>query len=162
MLSPDFPENVSEVARAALFVPETKPVWALLQELLQTQVHVAIVVDEYGGTAGLITVEDILEEVVGEIADEYDRSRPPPLKRLSETAAEVDARMRVDEVNEQMAIHVPQQEDYDTVGGLAFTVLGRVPSVGEQFRVNGIDFTILEVGKHRIKRLRVESRAGEE
>lgn len=152
---------VSDVARRPLFVPETKPVWQLLQEFRTSKVHVAIVVDEYGGTAGLITVEDILEEVVGEIADEYDREPPPPLKRLADDTAEVDARMRVDELNQELGTHVPEDEDYDTIGGLAFSVLGRVPAAGEQFRVSDVDFTILEAGDHRVRRLRVRIRPEE-
>ena len=149
--------SASDVVRQPLFVPETKPVWQLLQELRQSKVHAAIVVDEYGGTAGLITVEDILEEVVGYIADEYDRGHAPPFKRVSDTAAEVDARMRVDELNDELNVAVPEEEDYDTVGGLAFTALGRVPEVGERFRIGGVDFTIIAASEHRIERLRVES-----
>ena len=149
-------EKVTEVVRRPLFVPETKPVWQLLQEFRGGERHVAIVVDEYGGTAGLVTVEDILEEVVGEITDEYDRGEPPPLKRLSETAAEVDARMRVDELNSELGTHIAEHEDYDTVGGLAFDALGHVPAVGERFRVDDVDFTILEAGSHRVGRVRVE------
>jgi len=159
---PSAPDGkVTEVVRRPLFVPETKPVWELLQEFRGGKQHVAIVVDEYGGTAGLVTVEDILEEVVGEITDEYDHGEPPPLKRLSETTAEVDARMRVDELNSELGTHVAEHEEYDTVGGLAFDALGHVPSVGERFKADNVDFTILEAGSHRVRRLRVEVRREE-
>jgi CBS domain containing-hemolysin-like protein len=147
---------VGAVARIPVFVPETKPVWLLLQEFREARVQLAIVLDEYGGTAGIVTVEDILEEIVGGIGEDRVPGQAEPPKRLSEVSAEVDGRMRVDELNAELGAHVPEHEDFDTVGGLAFSVLGRVPAAGDHFAVSDVDFTVIEAGDHRVKRMRVE------
>ncbi|KPK64962.1 MAG: hypothetical protein AMK73_04425, partial [Planctomycetes bacterium SM23_32] len=107
-----------DVMREPLFVPETNTVGALLQQFQREHVQIAVVLDEYGGVVGLVTVEDIMEEIVGEIQDEYDQEDTEDrVRRRSSGALEVDARLRIDEVNELLGVDVPEDEDYDTVGG---------------------------------------------
>ena len=121
-------ETVDSVMRPATFVPESKPIDELLREMQARQTHVAIVIDEYGGTAGLVTIEDILEEIVGEIADEYDREQPP-VEWLGADEARVTARLSVEELAELFDVSI-EAEDVETVGGLLAQRLGRVPIPG--------------------------------
>ena len=122
-------EPVRESLRSAHFVPESKRVAELLREMQTEKFHMAIVVDEYGGTAGLVTMEDLLEEIVGEITDEYDVPEPA-VERLADGSLRVPGRTPIDEVNELLAVELPQEE-WDTVGGLVFNTLGHVPIEGE-------------------------------
>ena len=121
-------EKVDSIMRPATFVPESKPIDALLREMQARQIHLAIVIDEYGGTAGLVTIEDILEEIVGEIADEYDKEQPP-VEWLGEGRARVTARLPVEELAELFGVRI-EAEDVETVGGLLAQRLGRVPIAG--------------------------------
>jgi CBS domain containing-hemolysin-like protein len=129
--------TVTEVMRPAQFVPESKPVDDLLREMQQLQNHVAVAVDEYGGTAGLVTIEDILEEIVGEITDEYDREEPG-VERLENGTVRVRSTMHVDELGELFGREL-DDEDVDTVGGLLSKVLGRVPIPGATAVVDGLE-----------------------
>jgi CBS domain containing-hemolysin-like protein len=129
-------ERVDSVMRPATFVPESKPVAALLKEMQTANVHIAIVVDEYGGTAGLVTIEDILEEIVGEITDEYDRETPL-VERLSDGTARVSTRLHVEELAEMFGVDLAD-DDVDTVGGLLAKTLGKVPIPGAQAEVAGL------------------------
>jgi magnesium and cobalt exporter, CNNM family len=131
--------TVAAVMRPATFVPESKPVDDLLGEMQARQIHVAIVIDEYGGTAGLVTIEDILEEIVGEIADEYDRELPP-VEWLDSDHARVTARLPVDELAELFNVKI-EAPDVETVGGLLAQQLGRVPIAGSQATVAGLALT---------------------
>lgn len=141
--------------RSALFIPETKPVRELLREFQRQQVHMAIVLDEYGGTAGLVTIEDILEELVGEISDEYEPSAAAAVQRIDERTVEVDARMRVDDLNEQLDLNLPEDQEFETIGGFVFGSLGRIPTVGEQFEHAGVVIVVLATDPRRILRLRL-------
>jgi CBS domain containing-hemolysin-like protein len=132
-------EKVDSVMRPAIFVPESKPVDELLREMQTQQTHVAIVVDEYGGTAGLVTIEDVLEEIVGEITDEYDVEQPM-VEDLPDGSLRVSTRLHVDELAEHLGIEL-QDDDVDTVGGLLAKHLGRVPIPGAQVWVQGIELT---------------------
>ncbi len=132
-------ETVESVMRPAVFVPESKPVDELLREMQAQQTHIAVVVDEYGGTAGLVTIEDVLEEIVGEITDEYDVERPL-IEDLPDGALRVSARLHIDELAERFAVDL-DDDDVDTVGGLLAKYLGRVPIPGAQVRVNGLELT---------------------
>ncbi len=132
-------ERVVSVMRPATFVPDSKPVDDLLREMQARQTHVAIVIDEYGGTAGLVTIEDILEEIVGEIADEYDREQPP-VEWLGDGHARVTARLSVDELAELFDVQI-EAEDVETVGGLLAQRLGRVPIAGSTATVAGLRLT---------------------
>jgi CBS domain containing-hemolysin-like protein len=140
-------EKVESVMRPAVFVPESKPVDELLREMQAQQTHIAIVVDEYGGTAGLVTIEDVLEEIVGEITDEYDVERPL-VEDLPDGALRVSARLHVDELAERFDVDL-EDDDVDTVGGLLAKHLGRVPIPGAQVSVGGLEFTAEETQGRR-------------
>ncbi len=132
-------EQVSSIMRPATFVPESKPIDELLREMQARQIHLAIVIDEYGGTAGLVTIEDILEEIVGEIADEYDKELPA-VEWLGEDQARVTARLGVEELEELFGVRI-EAEDVETVGGLLAQQLGRVPIAGSVATVAGLKLT---------------------
>jgi CBS domain containing-hemolysin-like protein len=142
--------KVEECARQAAFVPDSKPVDELLREMQKDQTHIAVVIDEYGGTAGIVTIEDILEEIVGEIADEYDKE-VPPVEQVSDDTVRVTARLPIDEVNEMYGVSLPA-EDVETVGGLLASELGRVPIPGATVTVEGLTFTA-ESAKGRRNRI---------
>jgi putative hemolysin len=142
------------IARPPHFVPDTKKVDELLQELQRERVHMAIVVNEYGGTAGLVTIEDLLEEIVGEIQDEYDQNEEEPIKRVDERESLVDPRVSIRDVNEELDLHL-SDEHFDTLGGLVYHELGKAPAVGDEVRVNGCLVTVTRTQGRRIRRLRV-------
>jgi CBS domain containing-hemolysin-like protein len=139
---------VRESLRSAHFVPESKRVAELLREMQTEKFHMAIVVDEYGGTAGLVTMEDLLEEIVGEITDEYDVPEPA-VERLGDGTLRVPGKTPIDEVNELLDVELPQDE-WDTVGGLVFNTLGHVPIEGECLQVDGLEFCAERVQGRRI------------
>jgi len=141
-------EPVSLALREAKFVPEQKRVAELLREMQQEHFHMAIVVDEHGGTAGLVTLEDLLEEIVGEIADEYDVEEPGVV-RLPGGALQVPGRTSIDDVNEELGVELPDDE-WDTVGGLVFNLLGKVPAEGETVRFQAFEFRAARVQGQRI------------
>jgi len=114
------------------------------------------VLDEYGGTAGLVTFEDILEELVGEIMDEYEPPEPEPVVRLGPDMLEVDGKVRVDQINDELAGDIPEDEDYDTVGGFVFSTLGRIPKSGEEFTYKQLRIKILEAGPRKVNRVSLE------
>lgn len=145
--------DIKAIARPPYFVPESKKVDELLTEMRQNKLSIAIVVDEYGGTAGLVTIEDLIEEIVGEIADEFDVEEEP-IQRVSESEAILDARVSIDALQELFGIEV-EEGDFDTVGGFVFNHLGKMPSAGEEIRVDGLVVRVLSVSGRRIKRLRV-------
>ncbi|MCU1676278.1 MAG: Hemolysin containing domain-like protein [Frankiales bacterium] len=145
----DDTDKVETVLRPPTFVPDSKPVDELLREMQTKQIHLAIVIDEYGGTAGLITIEDILEEIVGEIADEYDREKPR-VEVLEDGQFRVSVRMSVDEVEELFGVDLPQ-EDIETVGGLLAAHLGRVPIPGATIELEGLRFVAESAAGRRNK-----------
>jgi Mg2+/Co2+ transporter CorC len=146
--------------RPATFVPESKPVDELLREMQQLRIHLAIVIDEYGGTAGLVTIEDILEEIVGEITDEYDHEQPT-VEWLSTERARVTARLPVTDLEELFGTTI-EAEDVETVGGLLAHALGRVPIAGSVATVAGLKLTAESLAgrRNRIGTVTVE-RSGE-
>lgn len=154
----DRPESLSvrELMRKVPFIPETKFLRDLLHDFQEQNVHFAVVLDEYGGTAGIITIEDILEELVGEITDEYEQPEPEPIQLIDEHSADVDARVNVHELNDALDLKLPEEEDYDTVGGFVFSHLGRIPEAGDSFEHDGVRITILEAEERRVVRVRVE------
>ena len=113
--------------------------------------HMAIVLDEYGGTAGLVTVEDIVEEVVGEIRDEYDRVVEVPLRKVDSNTIEVDAKVHIEDINEALGVELPEEEEYDTIGGFLFSQMGKVPVPGDTFTSHFVEFTILDADERRIR-----------
>ena len=152
------PEEFSLKARMreAYFVPETKPLRALLHEFQNQKLHIAVVLDEYGGTAGIVTLEDILEELVGEIADEYEETPQESVRKIDEDTIEVDARTYVEDLNDEYELDLPEDEDYDTVGGFVFSRLGYVPKAGEDFDYENLKFTIASAEPRRVKRVRIQ------
>jgi len=144
----DRPVRVEEVMRSATFVPESKPVDELLREMQALRTHIAVVIDEYGGTAGLVTIEDILEEIVGEIADEYDVEERPTVEDLGDGTARVTARLSVEDLSGLFHVELPTDE-VETVGGLLAQALGRVPIPGASVCVNGLELTAESAGGRR-------------
>jgi CBS domain containing-hemolysin-like protein len=148
--------QVSALVRPAMFVPETKRVAELMREMQAKKQHMAIVVDEYGGTAGLATLEDLIEELVGEIVDEYD-VETPPIERLPNGDVRVHGRLSLDEANEELQLELPTG-DWDTVAGLLFTHLGHVPEPGEAIEIDGYVLRADVLDGRRIERVRITPR----
>jgi len=148
--------KLTDKMRNPYFVPETKSLKALLHEFQTQKLHIAIVLDEYGGTAGIVTIEDILEELVGEIADEYEETPPEGIKRISDTVIDVEARTYIDDLNSEFELNLPEDEDYDTVGGFVFSHLGYIPKAGEKFEYQKIRFTIISAEARKIKRIKIQ------
>lgn len=144
-------KSLRQMLRPALFVPETKRVSELLRELQQKKIHLAIVVDEYGSTVGLATIEDLLEEIVGEIYDEYDLEENM-IEPVSENKVRVDARLPIDELNEHLGVDI-SNADVDTVGGLILELSGRVPRKGEEITFQNLKFKVEKVIGHRIHKI---------
>jgi CBS domain containing-hemolysin-like protein len=149
-----------ELARPPYFVPDGKHIDDLLTDLRENKVHLAIVVDEYGGTAGLVTIEDVIEEIVGEIQDEYDREEAA-VHRVSENEAIVNARIDLDDVNALFNVHIPN-EDSDTLAGFIYHQLGRMPSSGDEVQADGVRLRVLTVVGRRIKKVRLTKVAHQE
>src|SRR6202035_5922584 len=145
--------SVRSHMRTPRFVPETKRVAAMMREMQAEKFHMAVVINEYGGTAGLVTLEDLIEELVGEIVDEYDVEEPP-VQSLADGEVSVTARLPVDELNELLGADLPEG-DWDTVGGLLVNVLGRGPVEGEAVEVDGVRLVAERVQGHRIGRIRI-------
>lgn len=154
-LRADEPFDVRKLMRVAPYVPQTKTLGELLDEFRRKRVQIAIVLDEYGGTAGLATIEDILEELVGEIDDEYDQPEAPSLKKIDDDTLEVDGRVSVSEVNAELGLELPEDGDYETIGGFVFTTVGKIPVRGERFPHGNLEIEILEAEPRKINRLRI-------
>jgi CBS domain containing-hemolysin-like protein len=155
--------TLESVVRKPYLVPHTKKIHELFQEFKSHRMHIAIVLDEHGGTAGLVTIEDIIEEIVGDISDEYEKEEPAPIKRLSSRLVEVDASVHIDDLNEELELEIPEGESYDTMSGFLCCMLGRVPTVGQTLELNGARVEITEADERRVQRLRVhllEDRTG--
>jgi putative hemolysin len=145
--------TIADIARPALYVPEARPTADLLVELQQSKQHLAVVVDEYGGATGICTVEDILEEIVGEIDDEYDRG-PSTIKPEGPGLWRVQGRTKLTELNRQLDIELPEG-DYESVAGLVLHKLQRIPKEGEQLRIDEVTLTVLSTSERAIEELRV-------
>ena len=160
-LGEDTPFVIKDIIREILVVPPSMAVSNLLMQMRNARVHMALVVDEHGGTDGLVTIEDIVEEIVGEIEDEHDIHEEAAFKRLSKDSAEVNARLTIEDLEEMLAISlVPDgnEDDFDTVGGLIFNLARRVPATDEVImHPNGLSFKILEADPRRIKRILIEN-----
>jgi CBS domain containing-hemolysin-like protein len=144
---------VSEIMRPAAFVPEVKRVADLLREFRQGRFQLAMVVDEYGGTAGLVTVEDVVEELVGEIRDEYD-SEAEPVVRESDDVYVFSGKVAIGDLAERLGIEI-DDEGFETVGGFVLSRAGRVPLVGERFETDGLEVEVLEAERRRIHKVRI-------
>ena len=146
-------KSLADLMRSPFFVPETKRVDEMLQEFQERRVHMAIVVDEYGSLAGLVTIEDLLEEIVGEIEDEFDKGQPDIQRRADGTAV-VEGKMSVDDFNDAFGAAV-EGEGFDSVGGLLFARLGKVPSVGDVVEENGLELRVQSTSGRRVRRVGV-------
>jgi CBS domain containing-hemolysin-like protein len=150
----DLDQPVRNAMRGATFVPETKLISELLREFRETKQTLAIVLDEYGGTAGLVTVEDLLEEIVGEIYDEFD-IEAPPIEWIDARTVIVDGKLAIDTAGELIDATLPEGE-YDTVGGLLYSRFGDVPARGESIDIDGVRLTVERLDGHRITKVRIE------
>jgi putative hemolysin len=149
--------TVGGLARAPRFVPESKRVAELLAEMRHESVHLAVVVDEHGGTAGIVTLEDLLEELVGEITDEYD-TEAPAVTWGADGCAVVPGGTPVDEINDLLHLELPEDDEYDSVGGFVLHELGRVPEDGESVEADGAVLTVEKMAGNRIEKVRIERR----
>jgi CBS domain containing-hemolysin-like protein len=148
--------QVRGLVRPAYFIPESKKTDELLRELQRQKVHIAIVADEYGGTAGIVTIEDLLEEIVGDIQDEYDREEAK-IVPISEDEAIFDATVSIDDVNDALKLNL-EGEDVDTIGGLLYERLGKVPALGDQTELEGVLLRVESTAGRRIRKVRVTRR----
>jgi len=153
--------SLAKIARKVLFIPETKKIDDLMREFQEKKMHQAIVVDEYGGTSGLITLEDIMEEIIGEIRDEYDKEETQVTK-LTENSYLVLGKISVDDVNELLNAKLPVSEgEFETLGGLVLNYAGHIPKEGYSFQLENYKFTVKEVSNKRIKKVLIESLSSE-
>lgn len=153
------PFDLAAAARAIPFVPPSMPIDRLLRQMRATRVHMALVVDEHGGTDGLATIEDLVEEIVGEIEDEHDRATPPFLTEREDGGWDASARVRIEDLESKLDIDLlpaERDEQIDTLGGLIFALAGRVPKTGETIaHESGVAFRVVEADRRRIRRIRV-------
>ena len=147
--------NLSDLLRPPYFIPETMSVQSLLRDLQHGKSHMAIVTDEFGGVCGIVTIEDALEEIVGEITDEHDETLADGILVESNDACETLANVPIDDLNQRMHFSLPEEADFDTVGGFAFHVFGRIPSEGETIASDGVSLEVLSSSRRRIDRLRI-------
>jgi CBS domain containing-hemolysin-like protein len=147
---------LADVLRSPFFVPEAKKVDELLEEFQKSRNHIAIVVNEYGGVSGLVTIEDVIEEIVGEIADEYDEALVDGIKSTGDATCEAHARIHIEEINRRLGISLPEDKEFDTLGGFLFHELGRIHDVGEEVVHGDVRFRILDAGRRRIDRVAIE------
>lgn len=152
--TPDEPFAFGRYLRAPTFIPESKRLNTLLKEFRVSRNHMAIVVDEYGGTSGLLTIEDVLEEIVGEIDDEHDPFEAEPIQKQDDSRYHVRALTRIEEFNEYFETEL-RDEEYDTVGGLVIHELGRMPRRGESVSVDGFNFRVVQADRRRVHTLEV-------
>lgn len=152
----------TDIIRAPVFVPETKKINELLKMLQEQSIHIAIVLDEFGGTAGIVTVEDILEEIVGELRDEFDLDEELGFDEVDESTIEVDAKITIDDLNDKLNINIPDTGDYDTIGGFLASELGKVPAMGEEVELEGVIFEVTDADDRKVKRIRLTKNPAQE
>ncbi len=146
--------DISRFLRTPVFIPESKRLNTLLKQFRKSRNHMAIVVDEYGGIAGLLTIEDVLEEIVGEIDDEHDPRAAEPIQRLDDSRFHVQALTRVEDFSEFFGVEV-SDEEYDTIGGLVIHQLGRLPRRGDVVNCHGFSFTVVQADRRRVHGIQV-------
>ncbi len=148
--------SLRDWVRDPIYIPETTPIDRLLEMMKKEHIHIAIVIDEYSGVAGLVTMEDILEEIVGEITDEYDPEEEEGFRRISQDIVEVEGRVHIDDLNEHFQFDLPEDGDFETIGGFAMNYMGRVPKSREDFVWRQLRVTVLEADERRVQKLRIE------
>jgi len=144
---------ISEFVRSPYYVPETKSIIEILKEFRTLKVHIAMVLDEYGGVVGLVTIEDLIEEIVGEIRDEYDDEEDSFYTKLSDNEYEVDAMTDIETINKDLELELPISEDYESLGGLIVTNLGRICNVDDEVQIDNVYLKVLEVDKMRVSKV---------
>ena len=144
---------IKQFVRSAYFVPETKSIIEILKEFRGLKVHIAIVLDEYGGVVGLVTIEDLIEEIVGEIRDEYDDEDESFFKKVADNEYEVDAMTDIETINKELELDLPISEDYESLGGLIVTTTGKICEVGDEVQIDNIYLKVLEVDKMRVSKV---------
>jgi magnesium and cobalt exporter, CNNM family len=150
--------KLEKVLRPIRYTPQSKKVDELLHQMQTEKVHMMVVMDEYGGTAGVVTLEDLLEEIVGEIRDEYDAAEEEPVVLVSDCEAVVDARFSMAELNDMLKLGLEESEDYDSVGGYVYATLGEVPETGATFDTGQVQWTVEKVNERRIEKVRLRSK----
>lgn len=148
--------DLRSVLRQPYFVPESMSVQKLLREFQRTHTHIAVVTDEFGGVCGLVTIEDALEEIVGEIADEHDEAFSDGIRIVSHDVCEAQAQVRIAEINEAMGLQLPEEADFETIGGFTFHQFGRIPQAGERVESHGVVVEVLSASGRRIDIVRIE------
>jgi len=154
--------KLHEILREILYVPPSMKINNLLVKMQAERTHMAVVVDEYGGTTGLVTIEDLMEEIVGEIEDEHDEENQEECIRLDDSNYEVLARVEIKKLEEILNIKIPKNadHDYETIGGLIFSILGKIPRIGESVKLeNGLLFKVIDADKRRIKKVKITATA---
>ena len=149
----DLNSPISEFVRTPYYIPETKSIIEILKEFRTLKVHIAMVLDEYGGVVGLVTIEDLIEEIVGEIRDEYDDEEDSFYKKIADNEYEVDAMTDIETINKDLELELPISEDYESLGGLIVTTLGRICNVGDEIEIDNIQLKVLEVDKMRVSKV---------
>jgi putative hemolysin len=151
---PEF--SIRKIIRPTIYVPETKPLSDLLTDFRHQKVHFAIVLNEYGTTSGIVTLEDVLEELVGEMSDEHDTDEPAMLKKIDEKTVDADARIRIEDLNRLAGLNLPEDAGYETLAGFLTTSLARIPEKGAVHEQDKVRFTVLDAEPQRIKRVKIE------
>ena len=155
---------IKQFIRSAYFVPETKSIIEILKEFRGLKVHIAMVLDEYGGVVGLVTIEDLIEEIVGEIRDEYDDEEDSYYKKIADNEYEVDAMTDIETINKDLELELPISEDYESLGGLIVTTTGKICEVGDEVQIDNVYLKVLEVDKMRVSKvfIRISEKEKEE
>jgi len=153
--------HLKDVVREPFYVPETTGIDKLLESMKRRRVHIAIVLDEYSGVAGLVTMEDVLEQIVGEIVDEYDTTEDTGIRQTAPGSVEVASWVRIDDLDEQFGFDFPDDEDYDTIGGFIYAQLGRVPKKRDTLNWKQLRLTVLDADKRRIDKIRIDAPASQ-
>ena len=144
---------IKQFIRSAYFVPETKSIIEILKEFRGLKVHIAMVLEEYGGVVGLVTIEDLIEEIVGEIRDEYDDEEESFYKKIADNEYEVDAMTDIETINKDLELNLPISEDYESLGGLIVTTTGKICEVGDEVQIDNVYLKVLEVDKMRVSKV---------
>lgn len=152
---------IKNFVRPGYFVPETKSITEILQDFRSMKVHIALVLDEYGGIVGLVTIEDLIEEITGEIRDEFDHEEEEFIHKIDENTYEVDGMLDIETLDKELDIKLPESEDYESLGGLIITELGRVAVVNDEIVVSGVKLKVLAVEKMRVAKVLIQLNTGE-
>lgn len=152
---------IKNFVRPGYFVPETKSITEILKDFRSMKVHIAMVLDEYGGIVGLVTIEDLIEEITGEIRDEYDTEEEELIHKIDDNTYEVDGMIDIETLDKELSIRLPESEDYESLGGLIITEMGRVAVVGDEVIIDDVKLKVLEVDKMRVSKVLIELNVGD-